>query len=192
MEGAKPRRPSPSLRPAPQTRSASIGLALGSGGARGLAHIGAIQVLEEHEVPIDVVAGSSIGALVGALYGSGNDGEALHRIASDTTLLRIIPLFDPSLRHGFLGGTKLERLIKEFVSGRRVEECQIPLAVIATDLRSGEVVIFREGISLRSSGPASQSPGCSGPWRSTGGSSPTAGSRCRFPRSRYGTWEPTW
>jgi hypothetical protein len=94
---------------------AELGLALGSGGARGLAHIGAIQVLEEHEVSIDVVAGSSIGALVGALYCSGNDGEALYGIASDTTLLKIIPLFDPSLRHGFLGGTKLERLIKTFV-----------------------------------------------------------------------------
>ena len=128
-----------------ESRSPSIGLALGSGGARGLAHIGVIQVLEEHGVSIDVVAGSSIGALVGALYGSGNDGEALHRIASDATLLKIIPLFDPSLRHGFLGGTKLERLIKKFVGGRRVEECRIPLAVIATDLRSGEVVIFREG-----------------------------------------------
>lgn len=146
MEGGKVApRPSPSRRPAPQTSSPSIGLALGSGGARGLAHIGAIQVLEEHEVSIDVVAGSSIGALVGALYCSGNDGEALHQIASDTTLLKIIPLFDPSLRHGFLGGTKLERLIKKFVGGRRVEECQIPLAVIATDLRSGEVVVFREG-----------------------------------------------
>jgi NTE family protein len=128
-----------------QTRSPSIGLALGSGGARGLAHIGAIQVLEEHGVSIDVVAGSSIGALVGALYCSGNDGEALYGIASDTTLLKIVPLFDPSLRHGFLGGTKLERLIKRFVGGRRVEECRIPLAVIATDLRSGEVVVFREG-----------------------------------------------
>ena len=128
-----------------QTRSPSIGLALGSGGARGLAHIGVIQVLEEHGVSIGVVTGSSIGALVGALYGSGNDGEALHRIASDATLLKIMPLFDPSLRHGFLGGTKLERLIKKFVGGRRVEDCRIPLAVIATDLRSGEVVIFREG-----------------------------------------------
>ena len=146
MEGAKAApRPSPSHRPAPKSRSPSIGLALGSGGARGLAHIGAIQVLEEHGVSVDVLAGSSIGALVGALYCSGNDGEALHRIASDTTLLRIIPLFDPSLRHGFLGGTKLERLIKKFVGGRRVEECAIPLAVIATDLRSGEVVVFRDG-----------------------------------------------
>ena len=122
-EGAP--RPSPSLRPAAQMRSPSIGLALGSGGARGLAHIGVIQVLEVHNAPIDVVAGSSIGALVGGLYCSGKDGTALHRIASDTTLLKIIPLFDPSLRHGFMGGTKLERLIKRFVSGRRVEECQI-------------------------------------------------------------------
>ena len=146
MESAKAAaRPSPSRESAPQTRSPSIGLALGSGGARGLAHIGAIQVLEEHEVSIDVVAGSSIGALVGALYCSGNDGEALYGIASDTTLLKVIPLFDPSLRHGFLGGTKLERLIKKFVGGRRVEECQVPLAVIATDLRSGEVVAFHEG-----------------------------------------------
>jgi predicted acylesterase/phospholipase RssA len=73
------------------TRSPGIGLALGSGGARGLAHIGVIQVLEEHDISIDVVAGSSIGALVGALFGSGNDGVSLHRIASDTTLLKIIP-----------------------------------------------------------------------------------------------------
>jgi NTE family protein len=104
-----------------------------------------IEMLEEREVSIEVVAGSSIGALVGALYCSGSDGEGLHKTASDTTLLKVIPLFDPSLRHGFLGGTKLERLIKKFVGGRRVEECETPLAVIATDLRSGEVVIFREG-----------------------------------------------
>jgi NTE family protein len=126
-------------------RSPCLGLALGSGGARGLAHIGVIEVLEEHGVSIDVLAGTSIGALVGALYASGVTSEGLRRIASGTTLPRIITLFDPSLRHGFLRGTRLERFIEDEVGGLRVERCRIPLAIVATDLRSGETVVFQEG-----------------------------------------------
>jgi NTE family protein len=122
-----------------------MGLALGSGGARGLAHVGVIEVLEEHGVSIDVVAGSSIGALIGALYASGMDRTGLRRMASDTTLRTVIPMFDPSLRYGFLRGTRLQRTIERWVGGRRVEDCSIPLGVVATDLRTGNTVVFREG-----------------------------------------------
>jgi NTE family protein len=104
-----------------------------------------IEVLQEHGVSIDIVAGTSIGALVGGLYASGVTSEDLRRIASGTTLPRIITLFDPSLRHGFLRGTRLERFIGDEVGGLRVEGCRIPLAIVATDLRSGETVVFREG-----------------------------------------------
>jgi NTE family protein len=104
-----------------------------------------IEVLEEHGVSIDVVAGTSIGALVGGLYASGVTSEGLRRLASGTTLPKVIGLFDPSLRHGLVRGTRLERFIEDEVGGLRVEGCQIPLAIIATDLRSGETVVFREG-----------------------------------------------
>ena len=127
------------------TQRPRIGLALGSGGARGLAHIGVIERLEEHGVPIDFIAGSSIGALIGALYASGTDGAGLRRIASDTTWARIVSLFDPSLRHGLLKGVKLERFIQQNVGGLRLEGCSIPLAVVATDVRSGEAVVFQRG-----------------------------------------------
>ena len=139
------RGPAPTSRPALATRSPRIGLALGSGGARGLAHIGVIEVLEEHGVSIDFVAGTSIGALVGGLYASGATSEDLRRIASGATLRKIINLFDPSLRQGFIRGTRLERSIEDQVGGLRVEGCRIPLAIIATDLRSGETVVFQEG-----------------------------------------------
>jgi NTE family protein len=129
----------------PGGRSPRIGLALGSGGARGLAHIGVLEVLEAHDVRVDVIAGASIGALVGGLFASGTDLPGLRRIASDTSLRSVLPLFDPSFRHGSLSGTKLQRLIEGWVGGRRIETCSIPLAVVATDLGSGETVIFREG-----------------------------------------------
>jgi NTE family protein len=138
----RPAETGPRARAAP---SPTIGLALGSGGARGLAHIGVIEVLEEHGVGIDLLAGSSIGALVGGLYASGADIAELRRIASDTTLRRVLPLFDPSFRHGSFSGLKLQRLIARWVGGRRVETCSIPLAIAATDLGSGDVVLFQEG-----------------------------------------------
>jgi NTE family protein len=144
-QGTTPGDPVPNDALTQEPRSPTIGLALGSGGARGLAHIGVIEVLEEHGVPIDLLAGSSIGALVGGLYASGSDTAELRRIASDTTVRSILPLFDPSIRHGSLSGGKLQRLIERWVGGRRVEACSVPLAVVATDLGSGEIVLFREG-----------------------------------------------
>jgi NTE family protein len=139
------RDPVPGRSPAPAGPSPTIGLALGSGGARGLAHIGVIEVLEEHGYSIGFVAGSSIGALVGGFYASGIDCVGLRRIASDVTWRSVVTLFDPSLRRGPVKGTRLQRLIQEEVGGRRVEDCSIPLAVVATHLGSGETVIFREG-----------------------------------------------
>jgi NTE family protein len=104
-----------------------------------------IEVLEEHGIAARAIAGSSIGSLIGALYATGTDHEGLRRLASGTSMRTVVPALDPSVRHGFLKGTRLQGLIQEWVGGGRVEDCSIPLAVVATDLRAGEPVIFREG-----------------------------------------------
>ena len=90
-----------------------IGLALGSGGARGLAHIGAIKVLEEHGIPIDLIAGTSIGAMIGGFYAAGLSAKEIEEIAlrSDwRTVLNV--LFEPHLKQGLIKGEKTRAFIE--------------------------------------------------------------------------------
>ncbi|PWA13391.1 esterase [Pueribacillus theae] len=120
-----------------------IGLALGAGGARGFAHIGAIQVLEKNNIPIDFIAGCSIGSLVGALYSMGHDGETLERFAS---LFRHKFYFDFMFpKMGFIAGSKVKELIHLLTQGKKIEDLAIPLSIVAVDLHTGEKVIFRDG-----------------------------------------------
>ena len=89
------------------TKRPKIGLALGSGGARGLAHIGVIKALEENNIPIDFIAGSSIGAMVGGLYASGLSVKEIEEIALSTDRRVVFStLFEPSLKKGLIGGEK--------------------------------------------------------------------------------------
>lgn len=120
-----------------------IGLALGAGGARGLAHIGVIQVLEEHNIPVDMVAGSSIGSLVGALFAMGHDGKTLARFAQ---LCREKFFYDFTVsKMGIMQGNKIKELLYLITQRKRIEELPLPLTIVATDLTNGEKVLFREG-----------------------------------------------
>lgn len=123
-----------------------IGLALGSGGARGLAHIGVIKVLEENNIPIDFIAGSSIGAMVGGFYASGLNIKELEEIALGTDWRRIFStLLEPSFKKGLIGGEKLKTFIEQHVDRKNFEFCKIPFAAVATDLKTGEIVVLDEG-----------------------------------------------
>lgn len=121
-----------------------IGLALGAGGARGLAHIGVIQVLEKHDVPIDMIAGSSIGSLIGALYCMGHDGATLERFAHLMHEKFFLDFTVPKM--GFVQGKKIKELLILLTQRKRIEELQIPLAIVATDLLKGEKILFRKGL----------------------------------------------
>lgn len=123
----------------------TIGLALGSGGAKGLAHIGVIKVLEENNIPIDFIAGTSIGALVGGLYAAARDIKKVEELAIDTNWRELLSLVDPSLRLGLLGGGKIKKFIEEQIGEKAFSELQIPFACVATDMRKGEVVVLKEG-----------------------------------------------
>lgn len=120
-----------------------IGLVLGSGSARGLAHIGVIQVLEENDIPLDLIVGCSMGAMVGGIYAAGAKITMLDRLIEymDTRLL-----FDLRFpRMGFIEGKKIHYFLELMTKNKTFADLDIPFATVATDLISGEVVVFQEG-----------------------------------------------
>lgn len=122
-----------------------IGLALGSGGAKGLAHIGVIKVLEENNIPIDLIAGSSIGAMAGGFYLATQNINRVEDIALGTNWKKILSLMDPSLSQGFISGKKVKKFIEDCVGKINIEDCKIPFSAVATDLKSGNVVVLNRG-----------------------------------------------
>lgn len=120
-----------------------IGLALGGGAARGFAHIGVIQVLEEHGIKPSLVVGTSAGSLVAALYASGLDGRQLARLALEMDEGAIADWAFPG--RGVIRGEALARWVREHTRGRTIERMPLPLGIVAADLDSGRAVLFRRG-----------------------------------------------
>lgn len=128
-----------------ELKQPKIGLALGSGGAKGLAHIGVIKVLEENNIPVDYIAGSSIGALIGGFYAARRDITEIEQIALKTNWRQMLSLIDPSLHLGLLGGEKVRYFIEGYIDKMHFDNLKIPLSVIATNIKSSEVVTIQEG-----------------------------------------------
>lgn len=129
--------------PAPQPvtpKPVRIGLALGGGAARGFAHIGVIKVLEAQGIVPDIVVGTSAGAVVGALYASGNNGFELQKLAHKLDESRISDWSVPD--RGVLKGEALQQFVNEAVAQRPIEGLKKHFAVVATDLNSGEGILF--------------------------------------------------
>ncbi|MGF1513554.1 MAG: patatin-like phospholipase family protein [Elainellaceae cyanobacterium] len=122
-----------------------VGLVLGGGGARGWAHIGVIRTLEEAGVTIDYVAGTSIGALVGAVYAVGALDE-LETYAHDVTAKNLLPLVDISFPGlGLIKGDRVYDLISRYLADKTFEEATIPLRCVATNFLLNKEVIFDSG-----------------------------------------------
>jgi NTE family protein len=120
-----------------------IGLALGGGAARGFAHIGVIKVLEAQGIVPDIVVGTSAGAVVGALYAAGNSGFDLQKLAHTLDESKISDWSVPD--RGVLKGEALQQFVNEAVAQRPLENLKKSFAVVATDLHSGESILFRTG-----------------------------------------------
>ncbi len=132
-----------SRKPAPAPRTPSIGLALGGGFARGIAHIGVLKVLEEENIPVRVVAGTSVGALIGAAYCSGLSIGELEEVAHKvrfTTFARWT-----LSRYGFASYDRMVTFLTRTLKAKTFEELRIPLGVTATDFNNGEGVVFHSG-----------------------------------------------
>ena len=120
-----------------------IGLALGGGAARGFAHIGVIQVLEEAGIRPDLVVGTSAGSLVAALYAAGRSGAALARVALAMDESAITDWSFPG--RGMIRGDALARYVREQTGGRTIEQLPMPLGIVATDLDNGSPMLFQRG-----------------------------------------------
>ncbi len=132
-------RPDPRA-PAPRR----IGLALGGGSARGFAHIGVLQALDEAKVPVDVVAGTSAGALVGAFYAAGISPWKMQDIALKVRDIDVADFASGSKR-GMLGGMALRRLVNSLLGDVPIEKMPRRFAAVATDLASGDKVALQRG-----------------------------------------------
>lgn len=120
-----------------------VGLALGSGGARGLAHIGVLKVFQEENIPVDLLAGSSMGSLVGVLYANRLPLDMVEQLAIHLKRNRWLDLTFP--KRGLVMGERVRELIRLLTHGKTIEALSIPVAVVATDLGRGERVVFRSG-----------------------------------------------
>ena len=125
-----------------------VGLALSSGAAKGFAHIGVIQVLEENRIEVDVIAGASIGAYIGALWAHGHDGTKLERLARELegrwALWTLIdPVFPP--RQGFLRGLALKRRLQRSIGNAHFADLIRPLRIVAGNLATLERTVFSSG-----------------------------------------------
>lgn len=120
-----------------------LGLALGGGFARGISHVGVLRVFEQHEIPIDCVAGTSVGALIAAAYASGSTTEEMARQGS-LTHFRDFGRWTLS-RMGMASNERLEDFLQKFTTRNHFEQMRIPLCIVATDLLKGESVYFTSG-----------------------------------------------
>ncbi|MEK8022897.1 MAG: patatin-like phospholipase family protein [Candidatus Hydrogenedentota bacterium] len=124
-----------------------VGLALSGGAARGMAHIGVLKVLEEEGIRPDIIAGTSMGALIGGMWASGSNAAVLERIARRIRRSEFFSIFDLALppSSGLLRGTKVDHFIRGVFGQKRFCDLLIPLRVIATDIDTGDHVVFDHG-----------------------------------------------
>ncbi len=132
-----------------QTRP-KIALVLSGGGARGLAHIGVLQALAQEQLPIDIVVGTSVGALVGGLYASGLPLEKIETMAGDIGWEKISNISLASLvrllvTEKLLSSEKMEKYLRKQIGNKRFDELPIKFACVACDIQTGERIIFRDG-----------------------------------------------
>jgi NTE family protein len=149
--GSAPPRPPPvsaapapvEAAPKPAPRPPRVGLALGGGAARGFAHIGVIQVLEEQGIRPDLVVGTSAGSLVAALYASGKTGAELAALSEAMDESAFTDWSFPG--RGLIRGEGLAKYVRDNTGGLRIEQMRLPLGIVATDLDSGEPILFQRG-----------------------------------------------
>lgn len=123
-----------------------IGLALGSGGARGLAHIGVLKVLKENNLPIDFIAGASVGSIIGAYYATKGEILSLEKKIVQLTKKDFVKLIDiSSPKRAIISGNKIMNFLGELIGDKSFSDTKIPLTIIATDMYSGEEVQIRKG-----------------------------------------------
>lgn len=156
---------SPARPTIPQTEKPfpKIGLVLGGGAARGFAHVGVIRVLEQEKIPIDLVVGTSVGSLIGALYADTGNSFELEWTAFQVQKDDIFDFSILSSARGPVKGERLEVFVNEKVKAKTIETMKIPFAAVATNLKTGEAVVLDKGPVGRAVRASSSIPGVFSP-----------------------------
>lgn len=156
--------------PAEPPRPFRIGLALGGGAARGFAHIGAIKVLEANGIVPDLIVGTSAGSVIGALYAAGYSGYQLHELALKMDEAEIADWAVPFLGKygGLIKGEALQNYINRMVRNKPIEQLAKPLGIVATNLQTGQGIVFRRGNTGMAVRASSSVPGVFQPVRIAG------------------------
>ena len=128
------------------TSRPKIGLALGGGSAKGLAHIGVIKYLTENNIPIDYIAGTSVGSLVGGFYAFSKNIYDIEKIGINNNFSEYFSMFfDPALGQGLIKGEKVLKFIENYIGDTTFDKMKIPFACVATDIMNGLPVIEKTG-----------------------------------------------
>lgn len=137
-----------------------IGLALSSGGPRGAAHAGVLRVLEEHHIPIDIIVGTSMGAMVGGAYAAGVPITRIEEEWLKTDLLRVARSFLPTFPlHGWSSGSNVLKMLQGLLGQVKIEDLPIKFAAVATDIETGTEVILQKGSLVEAIRASSSIPG---------------------------------
>jgi len=145
-----------------------IGLALGSGSARGLAHIGVIRALEDAGIKIDYISGTSIGALIGSVYAS-DKLDALEKVYRDFDWKKIAYFFDVVFpKSGLIDGNKVEDFVREYTHAKNIEDLPLPFQAVATDMSTGKEVVLDKGDVIEAVRASISVPGIFTPVRKDG------------------------
>jgi len=147
----------------PPRKEAKVALVLGAGAAKGFAHVGVLKVLEANRIPIHMVVGTSVGSFVGSLYAYGYPAYDLQKIAMGLEKGEIADLGVPD--NGFVKGEKLEAYVNRMVRGQTIEKLRIPFYAVATDIGSGEEMVFGRGNTGRAVRASCSIPGVFRPVR---------------------------
>lgn len=146
-----------------------IGLALGSGSAKGLAHIGVLKVLDEQKIPVDFIAGTSIGALIGVVYASGVSTREMEEIAFNIDKKQITSFFTPTIPYsGLVEGKRITEFIKSIIGNPNIEDLKIPFAAIATNVLNGRKVMITKGSAVEAVRASISIPGIFTPCKHNG------------------------
>ena len=134
-----------------------VGLVLGGGGARGLAHIGVLRILEKHKIPIHYLVGVSSGSMIGAFFAAGMPAAEIEEIGLRISWGKLIKF--AFFRPGLVSGEALGNFIKRHIGDIEFKDLKIPFATVAADVRSGEQVVFKHGNVAQAVAASSAFPG---------------------------------
>jgi len=134
-----------------------VGLALGAGGARGLAHLGVIEILEKENIPIDIITGTSMGSLIGGIYACGTPVKYIIQLSRELNWDNVTDITFP--RKGLIKGDKLLSFLEIITQNKDFEDLQIPFAAIACDIEKGEHIVLNTGSVAKAIRASTSIPG---------------------------------